>query len=177
MSNQYRSVLESSGPAPTGGNALPADVLSGKTFTNDNGQQTGSMTNRGTVTQSISVGQTYTIPQGYHSGSGTVSATGAQTAEGNFTFSSTDPTTVNVGFEPDFVIVTTSNSSGSPYAQTVFDRSVDANRQLYSSSSNLEWTTLTTANNRFSEITSNGFTIGKTGNGSYTNGHYVAIKF
>lgn len=75
MANQYRSVLSSSGPAPTGGDALPAEVLSGKTFTNDNGAQTGTMTNNGAVTQTITAGQTYTIPAGYHNGSGTVSDT------------------------------------------------------------------------------------------------------
>lgn len=74
MANQYRSVLASSGPAPTGGDALPAEVLSGKTFTNDNGAQTGTMTNNGAVSQTISAGQSYTIPEGYHDGNGTVSA-------------------------------------------------------------------------------------------------------
>ena len=68
MSNQYRSVL--SGGAGTGGDALPAEVLSGKTFTNDNGSQTGTMTNNGAVTATAP----YTIPEGYHNGSGTVSA-------------------------------------------------------------------------------------------------------
>ncbi|MBO7734163.1 MAG: hypothetical protein J6S67_16485 [Methanobrevibacter sp.] len=73
MANQYRSVL--SAGASTGGNALPAEVLSGKTFTNDNGLQTGTMTNNGAVTESLTVGQSYTIPQGYHNGSGVVTAT------------------------------------------------------------------------------------------------------
>lgn len=73
MANQYRSVLASGG-ASTGGDALPAEVLSGKTFTNDNGAQTGTMTNNGAVTQTLSAGQSYTIPEGYHNGSGTVTA-------------------------------------------------------------------------------------------------------
>ena len=76
MANQYRSVLASSGPAPTGGDALPAEVLSGKTFTNDNGAQTGTMTNNGAVTQTLAAGASYTIPEGYHNGSGTVTANG-----------------------------------------------------------------------------------------------------
>lgn len=54
MANQYRSVLASSGPAPTGGNALPAEVLAAKTFTNDNGAQTGTMTNNGAVSGTAS---------------------------------------------------------------------------------------------------------------------------
>ena len=68
MANQYRSVL--SGGA--GGDALPAEVLSGKTFTNDNGPQTGTMVNNGAVAQTVSSGQSYTIPEGYHNGNGTV---------------------------------------------------------------------------------------------------------
>ena len=72
MANQYRSVLASSGPAPTGGDALPAEVLSGKTFTNDNGAQIGTMPNRGAVSQTLSAGQSYTIPAGYHNGEGVV---------------------------------------------------------------------------------------------------------
>ena len=78
MANQYRSVLTSSGPAPTGGDALPAEVLSGKTFTNDNGAQTGTMTNNGAVTQTLSVGQSYTIPEGYHNGYGVISASNTE---------------------------------------------------------------------------------------------------
>ena len=74
MANQYRSVLASSGPAPTGGDALPTEVLSGKTFTNDNGAQTGTMTNNGAVSQTLSAGESYTIPEGYHNGNGTVTA-------------------------------------------------------------------------------------------------------
>lgn len=57
------------------GTATSADVLVGKTFTNDNGEQTGSMTNNGAITTTIAQGGSYTIPQGYHNGSGKVSAT------------------------------------------------------------------------------------------------------
>ena len=74
MANQYRSVLASGG-ASTGGDALPTEVLSGKTFTNDNGAQTGTMTNNGAVTQTLAAGASYTIPEGYHNGEGTVTAT------------------------------------------------------------------------------------------------------
>lgn len=75
MANVYPSKL--SGGAQTGGNALPAEVLSGKTFTNDNGAQTGTMTNNGAVTQTIQPGASYTIPEGYHNGTGTVTADNA----------------------------------------------------------------------------------------------------
>lgn len=72
MTNQYRSVLASSGSAPTGGTAIASEVLTGKTFTNDNGLQTGTMANNGAVSQSLSIGESYTIPEGFHNGNGIV---------------------------------------------------------------------------------------------------------
>lgn len=65
-----------SGVNPTG-NATEADVLSGKTFSNESGiDKTGTMTNRGAVSQTLNTSTTsYTIPAGYHNGSGTVSIT------------------------------------------------------------------------------------------------------
>lgn len=75
MANQYRSIL--AGGAATGGDALPANVLAGKTFTNDNGPQTGTMVNRGAVSGSATPSTPYTIPEGYHNGEGVVTADGA----------------------------------------------------------------------------------------------------
>ena len=64
------------GTDPTG-NAGVGDVLAGKTFSNADGiDKTGTMTNRGAVSQSLNTSTTsYTIPAGYHNGSGTVSIT------------------------------------------------------------------------------------------------------
>ena len=98
MSNQYRSVLASGG-AGTGGDAVAANVLAGKTFTNDNGFDTGTMVNNGAVSGSATPSTPYTIPEGYHNGSGTVTASypsgayefiGAQgyNAVASFTFNS-----------------------------------------------------------------------------------------
>lgn len=56
------------------GNATVGDVLKDKTFSNDNGPQTGTMPNNGAVSQSLSFGGSYTIPVGYHNGSGKVTA-------------------------------------------------------------------------------------------------------
>ena len=54
-----------------GGTAVAADVLTGKTFTNDVGEQTGTMPNRGTV--NYTPGTTnQAVASGYHSGSGVV---------------------------------------------------------------------------------------------------------
>ena len=60
------------------GTATAAQVLSGATFNSANYDDltTGTMINRGTVTQTLNTSTTsYTIPQGYHSGSGKVSIT------------------------------------------------------------------------------------------------------
>ncbi len=59
------SVLEASGTA------LPGEVLSGRTFSNDSGTTTGTMTNRGAVTITPQT-TIQTIPAGYHNGSGYV---------------------------------------------------------------------------------------------------------
>ncbi|WP_252235599.1 phage tail protein [Clostridium sp. CH2] len=57
-----------------GGNATADKVLSGSTFTNDSGPQTGNMANQGTKTASLNCGGSYIIPAGYHNGSGKVTA-------------------------------------------------------------------------------------------------------
>lgn len=73
MANAYRSILKDA-VNPTG-NALPADVLSGKTFSNADGiDKTGTMVNNGAVSIILTDHDpTYTIPEGYHNGNGIVS--------------------------------------------------------------------------------------------------------
>lgn len=63
------------GGGSIGGTATAADISNGKTIT-ENGEVviTGTMPNRGTVTQTLDCGESYTIPAGQHSGSGTVTA-------------------------------------------------------------------------------------------------------
>lgn len=75
MANAYRSVLKDA-VNPTG-NALPADVLSGKTFSNADGiDKTGTMVNNGAVSVTLTdQAPTYTIPEGYHNGLGVVDFT------------------------------------------------------------------------------------------------------
>lgn len=51
----------------TTGTANNAHVLSGKTFMNANGTQTGAMANRGEVNTSVGIGGTYTNSAGYYS--------------------------------------------------------------------------------------------------------------
>lgn len=70
MGNAYRSVLSLK---PTG-DALPANVLAGKTFSNADGTgKTGTMANNGAVSVTLTdQDPTYTIPEGYHNGLGVV---------------------------------------------------------------------------------------------------------
>ena len=75
MGNMYRSRLDASGGVQPTGNAQPADVLSGKTFSNAEGiDKTGTMVNNGAVSGTATPSQPYTISAGYHNGSGTVTA-------------------------------------------------------------------------------------------------------
>lgn len=58
----------------TAGTATAADILNGKTSTVGGTLITGSMPNRGAVSQALNAGSSYNIPAGYHNGSGKVSA-------------------------------------------------------------------------------------------------------
>ncbi|MEK5215321.1 hypothetical protein [Psychrobacillus sp. FSL H8-0487] len=63
--------------AKASGTAVVGDVLAGKPFSNDDGEQIGTMPNRGSVgTQNLtSQNAQYVIPAGYHNGLGKVQAT------------------------------------------------------------------------------------------------------
>lgn len=55
------------------GDAAAGNVLAGKIFSNDDDTGiTGTMSNRGAVSQTLNAGGSYTIPAGYHNGSGKV---------------------------------------------------------------------------------------------------------
>ena len=56
------------------GDATAAQILSGKTALVQGSTITGTMTDRGAVTNSLNAGGSYTIPAGYHNGSGKVTA-------------------------------------------------------------------------------------------------------
>lgn len=73
MGNAYRSVLALK---PTG-DAVPANVLAGKTFSNADGAgKIGTMVNNGAVSVTLTdQDPTYTIPEGYHNGLGVVGFT------------------------------------------------------------------------------------------------------
>ena len=54
--------------------AIPQDILAGKKAWVNGNQITGTMANRGAVSQTLNAGGSYTIPEGYHNGSGKVTA-------------------------------------------------------------------------------------------------------
>ena len=56
------------------GDATANQILSGKTAWVKGSKVTGTMPNRGAVTQTLNAGGSYTIPEGYHNGSGKITA-------------------------------------------------------------------------------------------------------
>ena len=56
------------------GDATAAQILSGKTAWVKGKKVTGTMANRGAVSQTLNAGGSYTIPAGYHNGSGKITA-------------------------------------------------------------------------------------------------------
>lgn len=64
----------STGTDTSDATAAAADMLSGKTAYGADGKITGSMPNRGAVSQALNAGQSYTIPAGYHNGNGKIEA-------------------------------------------------------------------------------------------------------
>ena len=90
--DRYNAGAASGAAGARVGNATAAQVLAGRTFTSSEGSgQSGTMPNRGAVSQALSCGGSYTVPAGYHSGSGKVTAnslasqTAANAAAANIT--------------------------------------------------------------------------------------------
>lgn len=77
----------------TSATATASNILSGKTAYVNGNRISGTMMNRGAVSQTISPGGSYTIPAGYHNGSGKVTAgpsTGYKLNTSLWTFDSVD---------------------------------------------------------------------------------------
>ena len=58
--------------ASASGTATPSDVLAGVPFSNEDGEQVGTMPNNGAVSYTLPINGTYSIPAGYHNGNGKV---------------------------------------------------------------------------------------------------------
>lgn len=123
---------------PTG-NAGTGDVLSGKTFANANGDAyTGTMTNRGAVSQTINPGGSYTIPAGYHNGSGKVTANKNQNSR-TYTFGSTNGATVDLGVNNTYRYVNATNVYNKGYSTPRVNIDWSTNGLSYVSSSGDSW--------------------------------------
>ena len=72
--------------------ATAGDILSGKTAYVNGSKITGSMSNKGAVSETVAPGGTYTIPAGYHNGSGKVTASSCPTCNPGLSSSSTATT-------------------------------------------------------------------------------------
>lgn len=72
--NGSGKVTANSLASQTAGTAAAGDIYTGKTAWVGGTQITGSMTNRGAVSQALNAGGSYTVPAGYHNGSGKVTA-------------------------------------------------------------------------------------------------------
>ena len=130
--------------------ALASDILSGKTAYVNGVKRTGTMANRGAITNSITTqGGTYTIPSGYHTGSGKVTANFSNliasniksgvnvggvvgtcmvlptlqtiTATGTTTARSTSSSAVNYYYTEAELVFSTYMSFGHNYSNTTFD--------------------------------------------------------
>ncbi|MDO4327138.1 MAG: hypothetical protein Q4E24_14080 [bacterium] len=69
-----QTVLGIDGSFSNDANAIAANILSGKTAYVGGNKVTGTMVNRGAVTQALNAGGGYKIPAGYHDGNGEVIA-------------------------------------------------------------------------------------------------------
>lgn len=108
--------------ATTLGLATQADVLSGKSFTSQDGVgMTGTMPNNGAVSAEVGAGEVYTIPKGYHDGTGTVTGKAAA-ASGAYDITATD----NADGSQNLAIVDAGSGSAyslptSPYTIKLWD--------------------------------------------------------
>lgn len=111
MANAYKSVLASGGGVVPTGNAQPADVLAGKTFSNAEGiDKTGTMVNNGAVSGVATPTTPYVVPEGYHNGSGEVTASGTSVVFIGATNMNMTTYTVNVAsLLPNYAELTSDN--------------------------------------------------------------------
>lgn len=82
------------------GTAADSQVLSGQTYYNTDAKtkRTGSMVNRGAVSQSLGINSSYTIPAGYHNGSGKVTQSIPTRGAATITPSTANQTAISAGY-------------------------------------------------------------------------------
>ncbi len=82
------------------GTAADSQVLAGQTYYNTDAKakRTGSMVNRGAVSQSLGINGSYTIPAGYHNGSGKVTQSIPTRGAATITPRTTNQTAISAGY-------------------------------------------------------------------------------
>lgn len=82
------------------GTAADSQVLSGQTYYNTDAKtkRTGSMVNRGAVSQSLGINGSYTIPAGYHNGSGKVTQSIPTRGAATITPGTANQTAISAGY-------------------------------------------------------------------------------
>lgn len=100
----------------------------------------------------------------------------AQVAVGTFSFSTTNRTTINLGFKPKQLFIRATDSTQKAYTMNMYDERYSTTKRMAGgTSSYLNWANLapTTTSNLYS-IDDNGFTV-NAGNSSATIGYYFAV--
>lgn len=82
------------------GTAADSQVLAGQTYYNTDAKtkRTGSMVNRGAVSQSLGINGSYTIPAGYHNGSGKVTQSIPTRGAATITPGTANQTAISAGY-------------------------------------------------------------------------------
>lgn len=121
----------------TNADAVAGNILTGKTAWVNGSKVTGTMANRGAVTQTLNAGGSYTIPAGYHNGSGKVTANslssqGAlKTLTGSFSNAAN-----NISYGTSMVLGTIAGVTSSPKHLIIVTNGTGKNPMTDSSSTN-----------------------------------------
>lgn len=176
MANHYRSVLSSGGGVQPTGDAVAADVLAGKTFSNASAVGiNGTMPNRGAVSGQATPSQPYTIPAGYHNGSGVVTATSPDPTSGTFSTNQSETKTITTASRPKLIVA----EVGTKY-KVIYDANKSTTQYDYASSGSVG---IGTANlgsgvnpSEFTfNVTNNGFTFTISNSYYYGDWHYTYV--
>ena len=116
--------------------ASASDVLTGKTILTSSGLLTGSMTNNGSISQTLNDGGSYTIPKGYHDGTGKVIANTLASQTSATAVASNLLSEKTAWINGSKITGTMTNKSGKTVAATTVTESEDKTNALITMPSN-----------------------------------------